>query len=46
MEQDNFDEMFETAKMRLRKEHDSMVENIKEELQNYKRQALIKTKHL
>jgi hypothetical protein len=46
MAQDIINKMFETAKMRLRKEHALMIENIKEDLHNYKRKALIKTEHL
>ena len=46
MAEDIINKMFETAKMRLRKEHDSMIENIKEDLYKYKRKALSKTEHL
>ena len=43
MAQDIINKMFETAKMRLKQEHDLMIENIKEDLLNYKRKTLIKT---
>jgi hypothetical protein len=46
MAQDIINKMFETAKIRLRREHDLMIANIKEDLQNYKRKALIKIEHL
>jgi len=42
MAQDIINKMFETAKMRLKQEHDLMIENIKEDLTNYKRNTLIK----
>ncbi|HKG30302.1 MAG TPA: hypothetical protein VKA91_03445 [Nitrososphaeraceae archaeon] len=46
MAQDTINKMFEAAKMRLKTEHDSMIENIKEDLLNYNRKTLIKTEHL
>ena len=46
MAQDIIKKMFETAKMRLRQEQDLMIENIKEDLTNYKRNTLIKIQHL
>jgi len=46
MAEDIINKMFETAKTRLRKEHDSMIENVKEDLYNYKTKALSKTEHL
>ena len=46
MVQDTINKMFEAAKMRLKTEHDSMIENIKEDLLNYNRKTLIKTEHL
>jgi hypothetical protein len=46
MAEDIINKMFETAKMRLRKEHDSMIENIKQDLYSYKRKALNKTERL
>ncbi|HYX54783.1 MAG TPA: hypothetical protein VE818_01365 [Nitrososphaeraceae archaeon] len=46
MAQDTINKMFEAAKMRLKTEHDSMIENIKEDLLNYSRKTLIKTEHL
>ena len=46
MAQDTINKMFEDAKMRLKTEHDSMIENIKEDLLNYKRKTLIKTERL
>jgi len=46
MAQDTINKMFDAAKMRLKTEHDSMIENIKEDLLNYKRKTLIKTDHL
>jgi hypothetical protein len=46
MAQDVINQMFETAKIRLRREHDLMIEKIKEDLQNYKTKALIKIEHL
>ncbi len=46
MAEDIINKMFETAKMRLRKEHDSMIENIKIDLDNSKKKALSKTRHL
>jgi hypothetical protein len=46
MAEDIINKMFETAKMRLKKEHDLMIENIKEDLTNYKRNTLIKIQHV
>jgi hypothetical protein len=46
MAQDVINKMFDAAKMRLKIEHDSMIENIKEDLRNYKRKTLIKTDQL
>ena len=46
MAQDTISKMFDAAKMRLKTEHDSMIENIKEDLLNYKRKTLIKTERL
>jgi len=46
MAEDIINKMFETAKMRLKKEHDLMIENIKEDLTNYKRNTLIKIQRL
>jgi hypothetical protein len=46
MAQDTINKMFEAAKMRLKTEHDSMIENIKEDLLNYNRKTLVKTEHL
>jgi hypothetical protein len=46
MAEDIINKMFETAKMRLKKEHDLLIENIKEDLTNYKRNTLIKIQRL
>ena len=46
MAQDIINQMFDAARMRLKTEHDSMIENIKQDLYSYKRKALSKTEHL